>query len=98
MTLTEPARATGLLGEQHLDAVLVDHTIGAEAATAIVRAADAVERRIVLVTPSERHSLPALKDAGFTGYLVKPIRAASLKARLVGSSRCLRRHARRCQR
>ena len=83
VTLAEPTRATGLLGEHHFDAILVDHTIGTEAATAIARVADSVERRIVLVTPAERHSLPALKDAGFTGYLVKPIRAASLKARLV---------------
>ena len=35
----------------------------------------------MLITPGERHELAALKDAGFTGYLVKPIRAASLAAR-----------------
>ena len=39
-------------------------------------------RRIVLIRPTERHELPALKAAGFTGYLVKPVRAASLAARL----------------
>jgi CheY-like chemotaxis protein len=44
---------------------------------------DTVARRIVLATPSERHRLPTLKQAGFNGYLVKPIRAASLKAQLV---------------
>ena len=42
-------------------------------------------RRIVLITPGERHRLPALKDAGFTGYLVKPVRAASLAAQLVAA-------------
>jgi CheY-like chemotaxis protein len=36
----------------------------------------------VLITPAERHELPALQAAGFTDYLVKPIRAASLAARL----------------
>ena len=41
-----------------------------------------VPRRIVLIRPAERHELPALKAAGFTGYLVKPVRAASLAARL----------------
>src|SRR5665647_425949 len=41
-----------------------------------------VRRRIVLIRPTERHELPALKAAGFTGYLVKPVRAASLAARL----------------
>src|SRR5262249_13894377 len=32
--------------------------------------------------PAGRHALPALKAAGFTGYLVKPVRSASLAARL----------------
>src|SRR5665647_2264561 len=41
-----------------------------------------VRRRIVLIRPTDRHELPALKAAGFTGYLVKPVRAASLAARL----------------
>jgi CheY-like chemotaxis protein len=36
----------------------------------------------VLVTPAMRTELAALKDAGFTGYLIKPVRAASLAARL----------------
>lgn len=42
-----------------------------------------VARRIALIRPIERHELPALKAAGFTGYLVKPVRAASLAARLM---------------
>ncbi len=41
----------------------------------------AVRRRIVLIAPAERHLLPAFKTAGFTGYLIKPVRAASLAAR-----------------
>jgi CheY-like chemotaxis protein len=43
-----------------------------------------VPRRLVLVTPTARTELPALKAAGFTGYLVKPVRAASLAARMAG--------------
>jgi CheY-like chemotaxis protein len=39
-------------------------------------------RRIVLIRPTERHEMPALKERGFTGYLVKPVRMASLAARL----------------
>ncbi len=39
-------------------------------------------RRIVLIKPGERHELPALKARGFSGYLVKPVRASSLAARL----------------
>ncbi|HSP50348.1 MAG TPA: hypothetical protein VLN61_09225 [Pseudolabrys sp.] len=36
----------------------------------------------MLIQPTERHELPALKERGFTGYLIKPLRAASLAARL----------------
>jgi signal transduction histidine kinase/CheY-like chemotaxis protein len=39
-------------------------------------------RRIVLIRPTDRHEMPALKERGFTGYLVKPVRMASLAARL----------------
>jgi PAS domain S-box-containing protein len=63
------------------DAILVDRALGAETAHAIARAAADVPRRIVLVTPAERDELPTLMAAGFTGYLVKPVRAASLAAR-----------------
>ena len=73
----------GMFAQRHWDAVLVDHSIGAEAAAQVTEIAEA--RRIVLITPAERHQLPALKDAGFAGYLVKPIRAASLKAQLVAA-------------
>jgi len=75
----EVARA--ILPERHWDAVLVDHTVGLEAAATVLRGASGVARRIVLVTPAERHELGQFKEAGFTGYLVKPIRAASLAAR-----------------
>jgi len=45
-------------------------------------AGDSVPRRIVLIAPQDRSRLGALKEAGFTGYLIKPVRAASLKTRL----------------
>ena len=38
-------------------------------------------QRIVLVTPHARGELPVHKESGFSGYLIKPIRAASLAAR-----------------
>jgi PAS domain S-box-containing protein len=72
-----------MFAQRHWDAVLVDHSIGAEAMALPGLMAQA--RRIVLITPAERHRLPALKAAGFAGYLVKPIRAASLKAQLVAA-------------
>ncbi len=72
---------------QPFDAVLADHALGAGAATAAIKAiGEKVPRRIVLVTPGERHGLLALRAAGFNGYLVKPMRAASLAAQLTGSN------------
>ena len=73
--------AAALLPEQAWSAVLVDHALGTAASEALARMAAPVERRIVLVTPAMRGELGALKDAGFTGYLIKPVRAASLAAR-----------------
>ena len=70
-----------MLPERNWDAMLVDHALGAEAATRSLARPRDVPRRIVLVTPAERHELATLKAAGFTGYLVKPVRAASLAAR-----------------
>ncbi len=70
------------LAERRHDALLVDSTLGAAMAEALAQAAGAVRRRIVLITPEERHALPRLQEAGFTDYLVKPIRVASLAARL----------------
>jgi PAS domain S-box-containing protein len=74
--------AFALLPERHWDAMLVDYPL----AKNLIAGGDFhrldVPRRIVLIRPAERHELPALKAAGFTGYLVKPVRAASLAARL----------------
>jgi len=81
------AAAMALLPERHWDAVLIDHALGREALQALGRAiGTACARRIVLITPGERHELPALQAAGFTGYLVKPLRAASLAARFTGAT------------
>ena len=76
--------AAALLPEQMWSAVLVDHALGTPSAAALARLAAAIPRRIVMVTPAMRHELAALKEAGFTGYLIKPVRAASLAARIAG--------------
>jgi CheY-like chemotaxis protein len=90
-TVADPQAAAAALSERlsepsterAWDAILVDHALGLEACRRLAgAAAGTVARRIVLITPAERHELPALQAAGFTGYLVKPIRAASLAARL----------------
>ena len=80
----DQAVAAALLPERVWGAIFVDHAIGRAACDALARATAAVPRRFVLVTPTARTELPALKAAGFTGYLVKPVRAASLAARMTG--------------
>ena len=75
--------AAALLPEQMWSAVLVDHVLGTPASEALVRAAASVPRRIVLVAPAMRNELGTLKAAGFTGYLIKPVRAASFAARFL---------------
>jgi signal transduction histidine kinase/DNA-binding response OmpR family regulator len=74
--------ALAVLPERRWDAMLVDHALAAKMALNGGVATFDVPRRIVLITPGERHELGALKDAGFNGYLVKPVRAVSLAARL----------------
>jgi PAS domain S-box-containing protein len=77
----DEAVAAALFPEQAWSAILVDHALGSAASAALARMAAAIKRRIVLVTPAMRNELAALKEAGFTGYLIKPVRAASLAAR-----------------
>jgi PAS domain S-box-containing protein len=73
--------AAALFPERPWSAILADHTLGTDASVVLARTAAAIPRRIVLVTPAMRGELATLKDAGFTGYLIKPVRAASLAAR-----------------
>lgn len=74
--------AEALLPERRWDALLVDFPQALKMiATGELQRRD-VPRRIVLMRPSERHEMPALKAAGFNGYLIKPVRAVSLAARM----------------
>jgi PAS domain S-box-containing protein len=78
-TDTEVAHA--LLPERAWHALLVDRAFGLEAAETLGEAARRyATARILMFTPSTRQELKA--SSGFTGYLVKPLRAASLAARL----------------
>jgi signal transduction histidine kinase/DNA-binding response OmpR family regulator len=64
------------------DAVMVDFGMGMQACLGLARQASECRQRIVLITPSQRAELPALQRLGFSGYLIKPVRAASLAARM----------------
>jgi len=77
----DEAVAQALLPEQPWTAVLVDHTLGDDACRTLAAATAKIPRRIVMVTPAMRNKLAPLKDAGFSGYLIKPVRALSLAAR-----------------
>jgi len=74
--------ALALLPERPWDALLIDFPQAQKMIANGDHERLDVRRRIVLIRPTERHELPALKTAGFTSYLVKPVRAASLAARL----------------
>jgi PAS domain S-box-containing protein len=74
--------AFALLPERRWDTLLVDFPLAQSMIANGDLAKLDVPRRIVLIRPGDRHELPALKAAGFTGYLVKPVRVASLAARL----------------
>ena len=75
--------AAAILPERRYDVLLIDHRLGAETMAALAHSAEkTVAQRILLTTPGERHMLADLKQQGFSGYLVKPVRAASLAARL----------------
>jgi signal transduction histidine kinase/CheY-like chemotaxis protein len=76
--------AQTMLSQRVWNTLVVDRSLGPASASALARAGS-VARRIVLLTPPERHELADLKAAGFTGYLVKPVRAASLAARFAAA-------------
>jgi PAS domain S-box-containing protein len=70
-----------LLPERSWHSVLIDRALGADTIERLGEAARPhATQRIVMVTPATRHELTA--PSAFTGYLVKPLRAASLAARL----------------
>ncbi|HEY5378243.1 MAG TPA: ATP-binding protein [Pseudolabrys sp.] len=74
--------ARAVLPERHWDALLVDVPLAKSMIASGALASATIAHRIVLIRPADRHELPALKAAGFTGYLVKPVRMASLAARI----------------
>jgi signal transduction histidine kinase/CheY-like chemotaxis protein len=76
------AAAERPLATEAFDAVIVDGAIGRGELERIGDLLRPLESRaIVLISPRERDELPAHRDAGYA-YLVKPVRAASLAARL----------------
>ena len=78
--------AEALLPERSWHTVLIDHTLGTPAIETFANAARIhATHRIVMVTPATRQDLSASETTMLTGYLVKPLRASSLAARLTAS-------------
>ena len=82
--VSDVAVAQALLPERPWHAVLLDRALGADDVEMLGQAARPhATQRIVMLTPAARHELqPSSASAALTGYLVKPLRAASLAARL----------------
>jgi signal transduction histidine kinase/DNA-binding response OmpR family regulator len=87
--VTDEAAAAEKLGARHWDAMLVDHALAARLSAVAQRAGIGPTRRIVLLAPNARHGLDALRDAGFTNYLIKPVRENSLAAILTDDAPAL---------
>ena len=78
--------AQALLPERSWHAILLDRALGASDVELLAEAARAhAMQRIVMFTPAARHELQPSPSSAFTGYLVKPLRAASLAARLTAA-------------
>jgi PAS domain S-box-containing protein len=81
-TVADIAVAEALLPERPWHAILIDRALGAAEVSHLAELAiPHAARRIVTFTPAMRHEMGP-SSAAFTGYLVKPLRAASLAARL----------------
>jgi PAS domain S-box-containing protein len=88
--VSDVAVALALLPERSWQAVLLDHGLGASEVALLGEAARPhATQRILMFTPAARHELGPSQASRlasvFTGYLVKPLRAASLAARLTAA-------------
>jgi PAS domain S-box-containing protein len=84
--VSDIAVALALLPERSWQAILIDHALGTAEIETLGEAARAhAAQRIVMFTPSTRQELQPSLASAFTGYLVKPLRAASLAARLTAA-------------
>lgn len=79
----EAARAK-LGAESSITAVLVDHALGDVPAKELAEAATAAGIRdcLILLSPQARRQFGSPQEAGFSGFLIKPVRTRSLYERL----------------
>ncbi|WP_199090671.1 ATP-binding protein [Bosea sp. ASV33] len=79
----EAARAK-LDAQSSITAVLVDHALGDAPAKELAEAAAAAGIRdcLILLSPQARRQFGSPREAGFSGFLIKPVRTRSLYERL----------------
>jgi PAS domain S-box-containing protein len=81
--VSDPDIAQALLPERAWHTVLLDQALGIGRVEALaVAARPFAPQRIVMFTPASRQESQFSASSALTGYLVKPLRAASLAARL----------------
>lgn len=79
----DKADAERRIGSRTWSAVLIDHGSDSAHMQRLAGLAQAhASRCIVMIAPVDRRELPELMAQGYTDYLIKPVRAASLAARL----------------
>lgn len=89
-TVADSSIARALLPERSWYAVLIDSGNGEAALRDLGEAAVRhATHRIAMFTPAERRDIAPAIAAAYTGYLVKPLRAASLAARLTATGKSL---------
>jgi PAS domain S-box-containing protein len=75
--------AETLLPERHWSHCIIDRAFGFDATLALYESAKVNAAHChVLLTPADRRELATLNAKGLTSYLIKPVRAQSLAARL----------------
>jgi PAS domain S-box-containing protein len=76
--------ALALLSAERFDAALVDLALGDSAVRTVADAAraHALPERLVILSPLQRREFGAPAAAGFSGFLIKPVRARTLYERL----------------
>ena len=82
---TAQIMASGGVVDDTAAVTLVDHALAAIQGTTLV-APPTDGRGIILLKPSERELIVRYRSSGFHGYLIKPLRRASLSERVLAAS------------
>ncbi|MBN8940247.1 MAG: response regulator [Rhizobiales bacterium] len=69
--------------DRHFDTALIDHRLGdADVGAALAALAGQVARTVLVVTPAARGEVAGWREKGLAGWLISPVREASLVAQM----------------